>query len=55
MITVGMYVLWNGRCGVVKNIAFSRACEMTIAAVEFSFRETLRVPIDELVPVEETA
>lgn len=53
MITVGMYVIWNGRCGIVRNIGFSRACDMAVAAVEFNFRETLRLPVDELVSVAE--
>lgn len=48
-----MVVFWNGRRGIVRNIGYSRACNKSVAAVEFSFRETLRLPVDELVPVEE--
>lgn len=48
MIHVGGRVLWNGRLGVVRRIAFSRATEQQIAEVSFGPREVLRVPITEI-------
>ena len=48
-----MVVLWNGRRGIVRNIGFSLACSKSVAAVEFNFRETLRLPVDELTPAEQ--
>ena len=48
MISVGWRVVWNGRLGVVRRLAFSRAVEKQIAEVSFGPREVLRVPITEI-------
>lgn len=48
MIYVGCRVVWKGRLGTVRRLAFSRATEQQIAEVSFGPREVLRVPITEI-------
>lgn len=48
MIYVGCRVVWKGRLGTVRRLAFSRAIEQQIVEVVFGPREILRVPITEI-------